>query len=441
MRNKTMRKKSFQYFLFSASFFVLFAAPNIQAETLQQAVQYMVQTNPDIKTVVHNRLARDQELNQARSGYWPKIDANAGVGFTDYSKPINSNHGTEEYTLSFRQNLYNGLATINEERRQKARINSAAYRLRSVADNVTLRASEVYCDVLRYTELYELAKENLKIHERLTDQITLRSESGVSNMADIDQVSARLALAHSNVFVASTNLEDAKSNYFSVIGKMPEDLVKPEIAENLIPATLDEALQLAKENHPTLKSSIADLEARKMQHEVAKSPYLPIVDIEVDKRWRNNTDYDPLWEESLVAMVRVRYTLFNGWKDKARRFETHQLAKEAQEISNHTNRQVIEGLRLSWMAYKAVTDRKKYLQQRVEAISKTSQAFSKQWNIGQRTLFDVLDTEAEAIDAKQNLIDVEYDGLYAQFRILNSMGSLVNTFGVQLPEAAKPLND
>ncbi len=441
MERGNTAKKRLQRHLATASCLLLLSAQQVGAETLKEAAQFMIETHPDIRTVAHNRLARDQERVQARSLYWPKIDANAGFGIADYRKPYDSNFGAEEYTISGRLNVFNGLGSIHEVKRQEARINSAAYQLQSDAANLTLRAAEVYCDMLRHTTLLELARENLLIHERIADQIALRSESGVSSMADVDQVQARLALARANVVTAEANLEDAKSSYFAVIGKMPKDLAKPEIPPNVLPASLDEALAIAEEHHPTYQSAIADLGARKMQYEVAKSPFLPLVDVEVDKRWNNNSGYDPLWEDSLIAMVRVRYNLFQGWKDEARRQETFEQINEAREISKHTRRQVVEGLRLSWMAYQAVMDGITYQRQRVEAISRTSEAFSKQWSIGQRTLFDVLDAAAETIDAKKSLIHAEYDGLYSGFRILNSMGSIVPALDLQLPEEANPFDE
>lgn len=423
------------------SFFLLFMAQTVQGETLNEAVGLMISTNPDIRSVAHNRLARDQELRQSRSGFWPKIDANVGAGFDDFHAPIESKYTAEEYTLSLRQNIYAGLSTVHEEKRQKARINSSAYSLRGVSENTALRASEVYLEVLRTQELLEIAKENKTIHQRISDQIQLRSESGVASRSNIDQANGRLALASSNVIVAQINLEDAKSNYLAVIGRMPENLVKPDSFEKIIPSSLEEAIKKAEDNHPTLKSSLADLQARKMQHEVARSPFLPVVDIEYDKRWRNNSDYDAQWEEEDLVMLRLRYNFFHGWNDEARKQETSELIKEAQEISQHTKRQVVESTRLSWMAYQAVADRMKYLEQHVEAITKTADAFNKQWNIGQRTLLDVLDTEAEVIDSKRNLYNARYDGLYAQIRILNSMGTFIDALGLKLPEEASLIEE
>ena len=132
--------------------------------------------------------------------------------------------------------------------------------------------------------------------------------------------------------------------------------------------------------HPTLKSADADLEAREKQYEVAKAPYLPIIDIEVDQNWTRDFDISTVGDEdSLVAMIRLRYNLFKGFKDEARRSETLQLISEAREIRNNTQRQVVESIRLSWMAYQAVKDQIKYLEQRAEYTQKTLDAYNQQF--------------------------------------------------------------
>jgi adhesin transport system outer membrane protein len=332
--------------------------------------------------------------------------------------------------------VFTGLATKNEVARQESRVQSQAYRIRSISDNTALRTAEVYLQVLRKKELHDLAKENLAIHERIADQIKLRSESGLDRKSDIEQVSSRLSLAKSNVVVTETNLIDAQTNYLAVVGHLPENLAKPESPDSFMPVSLEEAEQLAINSHPAMKGAMADLDARKSQEKVAQAPYWPIVDIEVDKNWAEESSYSYEKQDDFIAMLRLRYNLFHGFRDQARKAETKHLVSEALETRNNTNRQIVEGTRLSWMAYKSVQDRIEYLRERVASASATADAYTKQWNIGQRTLLDVLDTEAERIDAKKDFVDAEYDGIYSKYRIMNSMGKLVLSLDLQWPEEA-----
>ena len=80
---------------------------------------------------------------------------------------------------------------------------------------------------MRAIEQDNLAKENLLIHERFYDQIKLRSQAGIDRRVDLDQITARLALAKSNLIVTQANIENAKTDYQAVMGYLPVNLVKP----------------------------------------------------------------------------------------------------------------------------------------------------------------------------------------------------------------------
>jgi outer membrane protein, adhesin transport system len=408
-------------------------------QTLQEAIHQILQTHPEVRSVAYNRLGRDEEVRQAQSGYLPTLNFTAGTGWQDVQEPLDDTLYPQQYTLSLRQNVFAGLATINEVDRQKSRVRSAAYRLGGTSESVALRTTEVYLNVLRRQELLRLSEENLETHLRIADQIKMRSESGVASKADSDQVMGRVSLAQANVVATKTNLLDAHSNYLSVVGNLPKELQKPTPPTSLLPTSIEEAEQAALKQHPTLKSAEADLEARHQQYDVAKAPYLPIIDIEVDQNWEEDLDIEGK-DSSLLAMIRLRYNLFNGFRDQARRAETAHLINEAREIRNNTHRQVVESLRLSWMAYEAAQQRIDYLKQRVTATTETASSYTKQFNLGKRTLLDVLDTEAEVIDAKQALVEAEFNGLYSQYRILNGLGTLAKSFDLEWPKEAQVEN-
>lgn len=417
-----------------ATMFIFACFSATQAETLQEAVQYMLGSNPDILTLRHNRLARDQEVKQARSGYFPELNLGAGAGKNEVYEPFDDTLSPYELTLGLRQNVFAGLSTKNEVARQEARVRSQAYLLQATSENFTLRAAEVYFQVLRHKELLALAEENLLIHQRIADQIELRSESGISRKSDIDQARSRLLLAESNLILAETNLLDAETNYQAVIGHMPHMLTMPESFDDLLPASQEIASHQAIKAHPQLKSAKADLEARHAQNEVAKSPFMPIIDLEVDRIWTDDYGYTYDNRDNLIGMVRLRYNFFKGWNDTARKAETLELINEAREIRNHTQRQVVESIRLSWMAYQAAIKRIEYQKLRVTATQNTAAAYTEQWNIGSRTLLDVLDSEAERIDAQQDYVNAIYDRHYSQYRILNGMGTLVHALHLEWPK-------
>lgn len=418
---------------------LLLGSGNALGETLEEAIRHVLQTNPDIRAVAYNRLARDQEVIQARGGYFPTLDASVSYGkdiIKDASPPLATDRVTTEpksTVLSLRQNVFHFGTTQSEIRRQEARVQSEAYLLQGTSENVALQASRVYLNLLRNMELYELAKENLLNHERISDQMKLRSTSGVDRKADLDQVMGRLALAQSNVVVTNANITDGKTDYQAVIGHLPENLVKVAPMDSTIPAAMDEAEQVALKNHPILKSALADLEARRAQYETAKRVNYPSLDVAMDYKWQEDVDYPDTYEELMASAV-VRFNIFNGFRNKGRIAETLHLINEAKEILNSAQRQVVQSIRLSWEAYMAAKERVTHLEEYVKATGATTAAFAEQWNIGRRTMFDVLDTQAEYITAKSDLVKANYDKLYAEYRVLSGMGKLIDTMGLHMPD-------
>jgi adhesin transport system outer membrane protein len=337
---------------------------------------------------------------------------------------------------SLRQNLFHFGTTKYEVERQEARVRSAAYLLQGRSEGVALQASRVYLDVLRQLELKDLAEENLTNHERIYDQIKLRSASGVDSKADLDQVMGRLALAQSSVVAAKANIIDAETDYQAVIGHLPEDLVGPQHVASAIPASMEEAQQLALDDFPIVKSAQADYEAREFQHKVAKSLNYPSLDAAVDYKWENDVDIEG-YQEELVATGVVSFNIFRGWHDMARVKETRHLICEAWEIRNNTRRQAVQSIRLSWEAYEATQDRITHLEEYVKSTGATAEAFAKQWSIGRRTMFDVLDIQAEYLNAKADLVNARYDRMYSEYRVLAGTGQLATTLGLQWPEESR----
>ncbi len=423
---------------------LLFGAAGARAETMQEAVQYMLQEHPEIKANFHSLEAIKQEVVQAKADFYPRVDFSAGVGYEKVwdngelgpspSTPHSYESQPDIYTISLRQNLFRGMATVNEVQRQEARVDSADYTLQGNADRNALNAAKAYLNVLRHLELQELAKQNLTIHERIYDQVKLRTEKGIDDRSNQDQVEGRLALARSNMVVTEVNVADAKTNYLAMIGKLPENLVTPEPFDFAIPASLEEAQQAALANHPVLKSAEADLEARRAQDRVAKRLFMPVVDLEVDHNWKDETDGAEGWGENTMAMLRLRYNLFSGMANTGRNKETRELVCEAEAIRDNTRREVVESIRLSWMALMAAKDKHAFLKDYVSSTKATAEAYNKQWSLGKRTMLDVLDTEAEVINSQKDLINTKYDQLHAQCRVLNGMGTLMKALAAQVPD-------
>ncbi len=419
----------------------LLMAQSASAETLTEAVDKTIKTNPNIQAEASFRRSVDKTIDQARAGYYPKVDLNLGIGReraeNNATAPDHTHLTRGEAGLTASQMLYDGFATKSAVEQTQSQAESAGYSVFDTAETTSLRAVQVYLDVLRRQDLLKLTEANLESHERIYSQIEQRFESGVGNSANLEQTKGRLALSQANLTSNVGNLDDALSNYNRVVGHMPQSLSDPGLdCCNKAPATVDEALAIAYHQHPALRSAMAQHEAALAQEQGAEAPFHPRVDFEMSTRADNNLDGEKGHEKEILAMVRLRYNLLNGGADIARLEETGFLSQQAREEANIAIRDIERDVRLAWNSLDNLSQQLPVLKQRMESALKTRDAYQEQFNLGQRTLLDLLDTENEVLTASADYTNAYYDHLYACYWLSETMGKLLEHLDLEAPEAA-----
>lgn len=406
---------------------------------------YAMELVPTIEdAIIHNPEFREQlkihqgakaELDGAQGSWLPTVDLGAGVGLEETKKESTGRSTSltrKESSIRVTENLFEGFKTENEIQRYQAGMDAAAFSAESKASQIALDMTVAYINLLKEQELLRLEAENKKTHERILDQIMQRSEAGIGNQVEVDQAKARLALASSNEMASRNNYNDALSKFQRILGRMPDnDLIKPTL-QFQFPATLAEATDIALLNHPTLRSANADIAEAQAQHRSAKSPYFPRFDIEIEKRWDEDINGIEGTDENLQAMLRMRYNLYNGGKDSANRDRTAAAVQQAAEIRNNARRQTIENLRYAWDARKYVGEQLVYIKQHIKLTYETLIGYRKQFSLGRRSLLDLLNTEDEYNSALRTLVTSESDYTIAEYRILNGMGTLLDSLQVNV---------
>ena len=435
--------------LFKAIPFVL-AAGFVQAQSLPQAMQQALDVHPEIQAGVNSRLAADYQLKAAKGGYLPKVDLLAGYGREGTDSP-GSRAGSprndwetlnrSESSLRLSQMVFDGFATSSEVGRQQANVNSRAYSLLGSSERTGLTVAQVYLDVLTRRECVRLAEDNLSNHERVYDQIKLRTQRGVGSRADLDQAEARLAQARNNLITEQTNLADAQTNYLSAVGQLPDQLERPAPFMALLPANLDEARRQMLENSPILRSAESDIVAAEKQYEAAKSTFYPRFDAELGRTADNNLDGTEGHNNEWQAMLRMRFNLFAGGSNKADLESKSYQSNQALDIRNNALRVLNEELGLAWNALENANAQVPIAQQYVDYSTSVRTAYQKQFSLGERTLLDLLDSENELFTASRRLAEIKNTQLFTQYRIKATMGELLKSQGVVAPMASVVQND
>ncbi|TCW49634.1 adhesin transport system outer membrane protein [Phytobacter diazotrophicus] len=420
-------------------------ATQSQATTLEQAVKDSLLWHPQVNASANSRYSAEQDLRAAKGGYLPSLDLTADSGWeqTDNSTTRAAgehlrNLNRSESAINLTQNVFNGFATTSEVARQKATVNSRAWTVLNTSESTALQAIQSYLDVLMREQMVKLAEDNLHNHERVFDQIRLRTAQGVGRQADYDQAEARLAQARNNLLTEQTNLEDSRANYQSVTGKDADTLVMP--GKITVPASLEAARKVMLENNALLKQADADVEATRQQYEAQKSRFYPNVNVEVGRTMDNNLDGTRGHNQEWQAMVRMRYNLYNGGSDQATLTSYAYKMKEAQDVKNNALRQLNEELRLAWNAKNNAEQQVPIAKEYAERSVTVRSAYQEQFSLGDRTLLDMLDSENEVFTAQRRYVELQFVDMFTTYRISARTGELLKSLNIQPPSASQPLD-
>jgi len=417
-------------------------------QSLEQAVAFSFDTNPELRAAYTRFKATEKQVEQAQAGYLPTIDATAGIGYEYTDSPSTRRiDDTESLTrreigLSLTQELFSGFHTENEVKRTSHATSAEQWRLYAAAEDLALEVSRVYLGLIEAEKLVVLSEKNLASHEEIYEQIEERTDAGFGSSADLSQIAARLANAHSNLIAAKNNYLDSKATFFRVVAQRPDNLVIPSPDASVLPKTEKEGLQRALENHPVIKSAFNDIDAALAQHEAANANYYPRVWVDLTANFNDNLDgedgnRDNVGGENneILAMLRVSYNIYSGGKDDAYAKETAYKMNEAKALNRSVYRDVAEGFTLSWNAFEQLNLQKKYIKMNVISSKNTQSDYKEQFQLGQRSLLDLLDTENELFEARRDYLVAEFAEISAQYRVLNAMGVLVDTLRVTRPSS------
>jgi len=418
--------------------------------SLKDAVSLAISTNPDVGVVSNDRRAIDQELRQGRALYYPQVDLRvaSGVEFSNNATTQeDTHHGNDmtlwrkEGSLTLSQLIFDGYFADSEVERQTSRVKSAAHRVQESAEFTGLDAVEAYLEVLRHRERVKNAEADVSIHRQRLQQVQQRAQAGGGNIADVRQAEARLANAESSLVQTQGNLADAQSQFLRVIGQAADTLDTPEIPAGAIPTDIDSAVSASVANSPTVAFAKQDVKTAEADVKQQNASLYPDIRLELSATADDNVDGRKNHETGASALVVLRYNLYRGGADTARIREFKWRLAEAIDTQHKNERKVSDDARVSWNAKEVSQSNYEILQRQVLANERTVAVYKQQFEIGQRGLLDLLDADNELFLARDSLITAKYAEIFANYRLLATMGDLQKTLGITPPDAATQYPD
>ena len=402
--------------------------------TFDGLVRRTVLSNPEVKSRWHNmKLARYKRM-EVLGDFLPSLDFFATIGTEWVTRPNQADLRLTGRTTRavLTQNLYDGFRDINNTRQADHNVRGRFFELIDASETIAYESVRAQLDVQRYTKLVELAADNLTVHREIYSMIEERSTSGVSRRVDMEQAGGRVALARSNLATEEANLHDVSARYVRVNGMKPAKLEGglPSSLSQQMPANLADGLRQVLAQSPIVKAAQENVWAADMGLAAGRAAFLPSVDFKASVASANDASAIAGNTKDSRLAFELNWNLYRGHADQARQDLGEASRQRARALHEGICREVRYNFEQGFADYRKLVEQLPQLDQHRIATDKALQAYRQQFNIGQRTLLDVLDVQNEYFEAERAYHDAEYRLLQAQTRLQQVAGRLLPTLGI-----------
>jgi len=398
-----------------------------QAQSLKDVVEDVLDSNPIVLERLRNYTATRHEIDIATAGYYPTLDFEIGTG-RKYTNRIRSNNPQDDYDvyyniLTLRQNLFNGFGTQEQVRYQQMRTLAAAYSYLEKANDVTLQTVTAYIDLFRQKELLENSKRDVAQKEAIYQKVLKVYKAGLTTLSEVSKIKSVLSLARANMLVQKNRFESAVYNYKKLVGRY-DDLaeLEPPAFDSILPQNPQDAILYALEYNPSLLVGKYNIKGAEALYKESKSRFYPKLDLEVSGNYTGYFSDVDVEDDYIQGMLILSYNLYRGGADEALRKSRLSKLHQEVEVTHELQRRVAQGLELSWSAHELIKERLPFLEQYRKQSAKTLQLYSKEYDMGQRSLLDLLAAQSDLKQADDELINSKYDLVLAKYRIMDAMG-------------------
>lgn len=422
----------------------VYAGPALsQRLSLEDAVRRAVTTHPSVSEATANRRATDFELRQAQSGLLPQVRLQADIGPENqrqFSSLTASQRNRDFQTgrqanVVVRQVLFDGFTTINESWRHAHRVDAASWRVKERTELVALDAIQAYTDVLRLQDMIVQSNRNISVHRDLMRSVRARVSGGRAGRGDEDQVQERVMAAEAARAELQMRLGEAVALFRRAIDREPAGLSWPGRPSHM-PQSRQAALSLAMQNNASLRASRSDVSAVEAQREAAKGTNVPTLALEGKAAYGSNTQNITGRYDEYSARLSANWTLYSGGADTARQSELAERVGEQRMRNSSLHRQAVESIDKAWTTRQALSDRIKALTGQTKAAGQVVSAYRSEFELGTRTLLDLLNAEQSRYNAAVGLINAKGLALFADYQLLAASGTLLAVMRTSLPNEA-----
>lgn len=386
-------------------------------------------SNPSIKEAYYDLQAALERRNQAFGAFLPELEARAGYDIqrtnTNVS-PVRTTH-PRSYELILSQPLFRGGEIFATYRARTNEWLSVRAAYADILQDKLVETVNAYIDTLTAQDVLAQQNKLVTVLEEKLKAVQVRFELGDVTRTDVEQAQARLAEAQAAAVQAEGQVLIARNALQQLLGQEPtESLVWPSLPADL-PADPKEVERDVVHNHPKILAALHELTALGYEVTAAKSDHLPDITAVASMR-RNEQAFfgsDSRIDTDIQTVgVQLSVPLFKGGRIFSGVREVVNDKAAAAENYETVRRAVLEELSNAHQAHRVAQASAEAFRLSTQANTLAAKGVSREAELGERSMLDVLDAEQELLDAQVQLTQARGDAIKTAYRYLAALGRL-----------------
>ncbi|WP_297983809.1 TolC family protein [uncultured Chryseobacterium sp.] len=272
-------------FLFSLSAVAVFSQ---KKWTLQEAVNYAVENNLQVRQSNYNKQIQENTLEISKKEKLPRVAGNV-------SNTFNFGQGQDVFGNSQRNDNFSNNANVSGDillfnhgrlektvRKNEFDVEASSQDLEKIKNDISLQVAEQYLNVLLNREIEKINQSALDNADKMYRRAKITTEVGTTPKTTLAEAEAAVAREKQNVKTAEIN---TKRSLFSLAQLLQiEDYknfdVQDVALQNKLDAPLysaEDVINKAYENQPQIKASESRIKSAEAQTEIVKTNFWPTV--------------------------------------------------------------------------------------------------------------------------------------------------------------------
>ena len=414
---------------------IIAGSPLARADDLLSVFQLAEQSDPQYQAAIATHSAALEVVPQSLAALLPDLSLSGDVSWNRFhdrrpqsGEPENSHSTNEVYSARLRQSVYHRDRFIRLAQAD-SRVAQADAELVAAQQELILRTATRYFLVLGALDNLEFVNADRNAVARTLEQAEQRFEVGLTAITDVYEAQARYDVALSEKIRTEKLLDDTREALRELTGEIPGDLeiLKPVIPLlSPVPADIEQWVSTATEQNPLLLARRAATKAARQEIQVKRSGHYPSMDLVADYT-RKDVQFGgvvPQERNDSAIGIEVIMPLYQGGMVSSQTRQARDLFTQAQEEQEKQRREIERQARDSYRGVLAEISNVKALKQAVLSSAKALEASEAGFEVGTRTIVDVLDSQRGLLRARRDHARSRYDYLIDTLSLKRAAGIL-----------------